>query len=334
MKNIFYALLAVMVVLLLGAGCQQVKKANTEPPPTIKIGVQDSSMAALVFLAKEKGYFVDEGVDVQIVKYPSGKKALEGMFNKEVCMATVADVPVVFESFNRNDFKIIASIADSDSSIWIVARKDANINKPSDLRGKKIGVQKLSGTHLFLGSFLSKNFIQDDSVEIVYGESAGLVDALKSGEVDAISGRNPQTFQAKLALGKENTSEFFDSEIYNMNFVLVASLDISDQQPEFVKAIVSALVRAEDFAKNNPEQSKNFLVKELGGGRGEEVANDFERLKLRVSLSQALLLSFENIDRWLIRSRFVEQKKIPNVLSFIYDTALESVKPEAVTIIK
>jgi len=95
-----------------------------------------------------------------------------------------------------------------------------------------------------------------------------------------------------------------------------------------------ALVRAEDFAKNNPEQSKNFLVKELGGGRGEEVANDFERLKLRVSLSQALLLSFENIDRWLIRSRFVEQKKIPNVLSFIYDTALESVKPEAVTIIK
>lgn len=318
----------------MGGGCQQVKETPLAQLPKVKIGVQDNLAVALIFLAKEKGYFVDEGVDVEIVRYPSGKKALEGMFNKEVQLATVADVPVALESFNRDDFKIISSISTSDESAWIVARKDRGINQPPDLRGKKVGVQKISGTHFFLSTFLSENFIKENEVEIVYKESAQLVDALVSGEVDAISGRNPFALQSKSALGGENITELFNPDVYSQEYILVALSEVVGGQPNLLDGIVRALARSENFIKNDPNWSKAVLVKALGGDRSEEVEEDFGRFNFRLSLGQALLMSLENIGGWLINRGFVEQKETPNILLFVYESPLESVKPEAVTIIK
>ena len=65
----------------------------------------------------KKGYFENEGLDLTIKEYGSGKAATESILNGEVDISTVADMPVVFNSFSREDFCIISTFASSYDSI-------------------------------------------------------------------------------------------------------------------------------------------------------------------------------------------------------------------------
>ena len=81
-------------------------------------------------------FFAEEGVNVRIVdKYPSGKRTLQGLLDGEVTVAPTAEAPIVFRSFERGDFAIVATIGSSDNEPKIIARKDSGIEKPEDLRG-------------------------------------------------------------------------------------------------------------------------------------------------------------------------------------------------------
>ena len=96
----------------------------------ITIGVEQSSLLALMMIAEDQGMFSKQGVDVAVKYYTTGKLALGGMFSGEVEFATPAETPIVFTSFERMDFSIVATIGSSDNDQAIIARKDRGIQKP------------------------------------------------------------------------------------------------------------------------------------------------------------------------------------------------------------
>jgi NitT/TauT family transport system substrate-binding protein len=81
------------------------------PSTSIRPGIQSSTICALPLIAAEKDFFRKQGVDADIKHYPSGKLALMGMFAGEVDMAAVADMPIMSNSFKRNDFAVFGQIA-------------------------------------------------------------------------------------------------------------------------------------------------------------------------------------------------------------------------------
>lgn len=66
--------------------------------------------------------FSDAGLDVVLRPYPTGKMALGAMFAGEVDVATVAETPVMFNSFTRNDFAVIATFTSSNDDCKVIAR--------------------------------------------------------------------------------------------------------------------------------------------------------------------------------------------------------------------
>jgi len=96
----------------------------------VTLGLARESLAALAMIAQARGFFSQAGLDVQIKEYKSGQLALAGFLAGESDLATTADIPIVFESLQRQDFGIIATIGSSDNEPRVIARKDRGVNLP------------------------------------------------------------------------------------------------------------------------------------------------------------------------------------------------------------
>ena len=298
----------------------------------ITIGLDQNPLMALIMIAEDQGFFSKQGLDATLKYYASGKLALNGMFSGEVELAMPAETPIVFSSFERMDFSIIAAIGSSDNESKIVARKDSGIQKPGNLRGKRIATQEASAVHFFLHSFLIKNGLSEKHIKVSFKDPDELVPALANGEIDAFSMREPYVSRAKTLL-RNNILIFEEPGLYLKTYNLVAFNAFIKDRPQAVKSVLQALIKSEEFAKKYPEHAQR-IVSAKTGIKASEIADLWPDLRLEVSLEQSLLTSLENEARWAIRNKLTDRKKIPNYLNFIYLDALEAVKPKGVTIIR
>lgn len=298
----------------------------------VKLGFTHESLEALIIIAEDQGFFSQQGLDITISEYASGKLALEAMFRGEIDVAPVAETPVVFNSFKRQDFSVIATIGAADDQMKIIARKDSGIQKPADLRGKRIVTQRASAAHIFLHLFLINNGLSEKDVEISFKKAVELPEAIGSGEVDAISMKEPIIGKAKALLG-DNAVIFNPRGIYYKTFNLVAFNSFIEKKPEVSNRILSALIKAEDFTNKYPDRALSIFL-EAPGVSTSEVRKQWPTVDLHVSLDQWFLLELEDEARWAITNNLTDKTEVPNYLNFIYINGLQKIKPEAVTIIR
>ncbi|KKK51926.1 hypothetical protein LCGC14_3110050, partial [marine sediment metagenome] len=99
--------------------------------------------------------FEEEGIDLEIKQFGSGKASFLAMLKGEsVDISAVADTPIVFSSFNREDFQILAGMYTSYDD-KVIARKDKGINSIADLQGKKVGLTKGTNAQFVLDLLLN-----------------------------------------------------------------------------------------------------------------------------------------------------------------------------------
>ena len=192
------------MLLVTVAGC-----GRNAPPPVEKI-IIGSAMTihnSPVWIAEKKGYFREEGLNVEIREFESGRTALRTMLSAEgIDIVTAAQTPVVFNSFTRNDYAIIGNMVYSDKDMKMLARRDRKISTPSDLKGKTVGVTAGSSGHFFLSLFLAYNGLQMADVKTVDIEATRLPQALIDGQVDAIATWEPHIYKARKVLGDRSPS--------------------------------------------------------------------------------------------------------------------------------
>jgi ABC-type nitrate/sulfonate/bicarbonate transport system substrate-binding protein len=299
----------------------------------VTMGISATSLLpSLVHIADENGYFLEEGVDMEVKGYPTGKDALVATLNGEIEMGTVADTPIVFNSFKRNDFAVFATILDSAQHAKALARKDRGISSPQDLIGKKIGTTIGTTAHFSMVTFFIINSLDIDDVEIVNMKPKEMIDAIVGGDVDAIFAWEPNIYNAQESLGDNGV--LLPSDVgYEQTFNLISKNDFIENNPELLKKILRALVKAEEFAKDNQEESIDIIASRLETNR-EIIDELWEDYQFRVSLSQTLIVTLEDEGRWYIKSNLTDATSVPNYLDYIYTDALEEVDESKVTIIK
>ncbi len=266
-KDVFVYLVMFLVVIGMLTGChnQQGQENSGDfkgARESVSIALPEPPPNWLTIIAAEQGFFSRNGLDVTTKYYPSGKRSLLGMFKGDVNIATVAKVPVVFNSFERQDFSIISAIGSSNNDNKIVARKDSGIQKPDDLRGKRIATQKASTSHFLLHLFLVKNGILEKEIEISFMKVEELPGALERGKVDAISTREP-FFSEAIDLLRDKAIAFTEPGLFNKTFVLVAFKDFISKKPHVIRRILSAIIQAEEFVRIHPEQANVILRNEI-----------------------------------------------------------------------
>ena len=335
LKFVRVAATLVLAAGLITSGCDSDDSPGTpaqrEP---IRYGLTQQSMSALGIVACDANFFSREGLDAEITEYVSGKRALQALLDGEVDAITTAGIPIVFASLTRRDFRIVAGLASLTTNVErIVARKDRGIVTPADLQGRKVATQRGSAVHFFLHMFLVKYGLTERDIDLTFMKAEELPGALIRGEIDAFSMREPYVGRATKALG--NDAIVFEAPgVYYRTDYLVVSEELIRTRPEAVEKMIRALVRAEQFAKQDPSRLVSVVAARLGAENESVVRRELAQTRLDVGLGQSLLTCLENGANWAIATGLTEQTDVPNYLEFIYLDAIESVKPEAVTIIR
>jgi len=334
MKKTISILVAVVMVVatVVGAGCAGVEK-SAGPLEKVTIGINATSLlSTLVHIAEEKGYFLEEGIDAEIRGYLTGKAALAALFNGEVDVATVAETPIVVNSFDRNDFALFVTIVDSAQHLKALARKDRNINAPQDLIGKKVATTIGTTAHLFTVTFFTLNGLDTADVEIVDLKPGEMVEAIANGDVDAIFAWEPNISRAQEILG-DNAIALPSVVGYPAKFNLASKNDFIENNPELITRIIRALAKVEEFTESNRQESIAIIASRLETDT-EDIARIWNIYRFRLSLSQSLIIALEDAAKWAIENDLTSATEVPNYLDYIYMDALEEVKPEAISIIR
>ncbi len=330
MKKAVFILIAVVMTVATATGCVQEQK-YTGPVEKITVAIGTGPVTSLIHIAFENGYFTNEGLDVVIQQHPSGKAAFNALVEGEADLATAAETPIMFAIMRGEKIGILATISSSEKNKMIVARKDKGVSIPNDLKGKRIGVTVGSSGDYFMDSFLIMHGISRDEVQVINVGSNAIVDALTSGEVDAVSTWNPYISILQKGLG-DNAVTFSGEGIYRETFNIATKQDFANENPETIKKVLRALIKAEEFCEENPDEAQEIIADKIGMDRA--ALNElWELYDFKVTLDQSLLVELEAEARWAIKNNLTDATEVPNYLDYIYLDALEEVKPEAVGII-
>ncbi|WP_040336394.1 ABC transporter substrate-binding protein [Candidatus Magnetobacterium casense] len=326
----------VVVVLIISVIITSVKYKRPDKPIEVTekavIGVSLEPITALVMIAEENGYFLKNGLDMTVRYYEGGNVAIRDMFEGKIDFTTVADNMVVFNSFKRQDFSVVATIGTSDNEPRIVGRKDRGILGRTDLRGKRMATVKGTGVHYFLYLFLLKHGMSEDDIRLSLKDPTDAFKTFTEGDVDAISTREPFVTQAVEALG-DNAVVFEEPRLLIKNYDIVATNALLSKRPGAVKKMLKALIQAEEFATTNQQQAVSIVSKRVGLETAVVMHLLYE-MKWKVFLEQSMLTRFEGMAQWMIKDKIVDSQEMPNYIELIHMDSLLSVKPEAVTVIR
>ena len=325
-------LIVLVIIGISVGGCQEKPEEYTGSVEKITVAIGTGPVTSLIHIAFIKSYFENEGLDFVLQQHQSGKSAFNAVVEGEADLATAAETPIMLAIMRGEKIYILATISSTEKNKMIVARKDKGVSIPNDLKGKKIGVSVGTNAEFFMDSFLIMHGISRDEVEVINVESNAIVDTLTSGEVDAVSTWNPYINILQKGLG-DNGVTFSGEGIYRETFNLVTKQDFANENPETIKKILRALVKADEFIEENSDEAREIVADRIGMDRAT-LSELWELYNFKVTLDQYLLVTLEDETRWAIKNKLTDKTEVPNYLDYIYMDALEEVKPEAVGIIR
>jgi NitT/TauT family transport system substrate-binding protein len=230
----------VSVLVLFGA-CKKKNQENF----VLNIGYGGSLCEAPIHLAYELGYFKEEGLDVELIKIPSGSSAFDALTAGRIdaCFALLASI--IPPLSNGLPAKITTGLH-TGCDVTLV-KPNSGIKKPEDLKGKKIGVPSMTTSPIIY----TKRVLADHGIDIrpeasevefaVYNNS-DLPLILSNGDVDAIAVNEPLASIASNAYGYV---ALFDSAVdkpYSEQYCCIGY--VSDKLVEKHRDIAEKFTRA------------------------------------------------------------------------------------------
>jgi ABC-type nitrate/sulfonate/bicarbonate transport system substrate-binding protein len=286
--------------------------------------------SALLYVAQEKGFFLDQGIEMTGQPMATGKQALDLMLQDKVDLSIVADLPLVFSVAKGHKPMVLATVFRDHGGIAVVARRDRGITSPGDLRGKRVGVTFGTSTQFFFDAFLMERQIPTDSVTLVDLKFEELADAIINGQVDAACTWDPALGKLQEAL-KDQGLTFDSSNQYTYRLQLVASEKYLLGHKDQVRRFLAALAQAEAYIAKHPAEAR-ILIQQGTGMNDVAMKRGYDLGEIGLLLDQGLLLALDDQTRWAMKRGVVKSGPVPNYLDNLYLDALKTVKPEAVTL--
>ena len=235
--------------------------------PKLRVGYVPEPAHGLYFVAKEKGYFKEEGVDVELFQFGSAAEGVAAVKAGKLDVGTFGTTaPLLFIS-KGSDFTFIGGMMINGQAIIARPERVAELSG-KDLKvfkGKKIGLVKLStGDVVFKGALKKAGIDYKKDVNFVeFGTPAAVVEAVKKGAVDAGLVWPPHFSLAEKHSGLKVAhyiSEFYPNYTCCRIFAPTAKVTAD---PETYRKFLVALIRAYKFYRINENETVGIYTKSL-----------------------------------------------------------------------
>ena len=229
-----------------------------------------------LLVARDEGFFRDEGLDVEILTTPGSgqhnsddralkddifKRTMEALYDQGQCdqfrMCEWGIMKRAVESTQENKLRTakIVALGSAMSSFAIVVDPRSGIYEPEQLKNEPIAVSQFNGSHFTMLKMM-EGFIKRDEIKIAnHGTHHQRLDALKAGKVKAASLQEPWISVAEaqgcrvIIESRSTRSEAAGDEM---------------DGPTLAK-MFRAEARAAEAIQNNPEKYAHYVLEEAGG---------------------------------------------------------------------
>ncbi|MFZ4480135.1 MAG: ABC transporter substrate-binding protein [Rhodoferax sp.] len=303
-----------------------VSLAAAEP---LRIALSITPLSLPFYVAQSQGYLAAEGLQVKITDVIGGHRTLQQVFDGNADLATSSEAVVMFNSFKRKDFAVIATFVTSDDDVRLVTRAGSGIVRPSQLAHKRVATVIGAASHYFLDTSLIFSGVDPKTVQTRNLQPEAMAEALEKGEVDAIAIWEPHPYQALTKI--TDAAVLPKSGGYLLSFNLIISKKLQGVRDDDLVKLLRALDRAQNFIEAEPVKAKAVLRDRL---QADQKFMDYlwPRYKYRLSLNQSLLTTMEGQARWARQEGYVKSDQSPNYLDFIYAAPLRRVRAASVNI--
>lgn len=246
-------IVAVATIVMAGFAAVLLSRALRVDEPPLRIAINAWPGYEFATLAREKGFFAEEGVEVEILELSSLSDSRRAFERGQVdgFFATLVEVLVAREIAGRPSQ--IAMVTDwSDGADVIMSR--AGVGSVEELRGKRIGVETDSVNAIVLARALERHGLHLSDVHVVPCPQLRMRAALEAGEVDAVVTYPPFSLEVASVPGAKQV--FSTREIPNeIVDVLAVAQAVTETRAEAVEGFKRAFFRAQEYAKQQPAEA-------------------------------------------------------------------------------
>jgi NitT/TauT family transport system substrate-binding protein len=268
--------LVAVVVLLAGLGSGAPRASWAAEKVTVGIAGVGLMVYLPTALAKSKGYFAEEGLDVEILDIKGGgSQAASALIGGSVDFSANAIDHAIKAKVQKKDLVAVHSHVRLPVMGLVVANKyKGEIKSLADLKGRPVGVTSPgSQTHMVLGFLLAKSGVKADEVKIIGAGGNTMPLAIEKDSVHAGMMVDP-FFTVFLKQGKgyalvdmfttRGTLDAMGGEVQGTT--LLTRPDVIAKRPATVQKMVNALVKANKvITSSSGEELARSLPRELAG---------------------------------------------------------------------
>ena len=211
-------------------------------------------------MAKEKGFFAEEGIDAKLIAADGETRKLG--LSKGTYALTNSDFQFFQAIENGVDIKIVDGI--HIGCIKVLVKKGSPYKKASDLRGKKIAVDEIGGTpHQAASLWLEANGVSaiNDVQFLPYADGNLALEALERGQVEAVSLWDPLGSLAAVDGRADVLMDLATDPVFAGRyccFYYVSGI-LLEKEPGKIKALLRALEQAHAWISEHPEETVELM---------------------------------------------------------------------------
>jgi NitT/TauT family transport system substrate-binding protein len=232
--------------------------ANIEKPK-IAIGVGGKSLLYYLPLtiAEKKGYFKEQGLDVEILDFAGGSKSLQALIGGSVDVVAGAYEHTIRMQAKGQDIRATIELG-RFPAIVVAVKKGVKYDTPADFKGMKIGVTAPgSSTNMMMNFVLAKAGLTPQDVSFIgVGSAASAVASVRNGQLDAVSHLEPVITMLErsgdIRVLYDTRTEAGTRELFggsNPAAVIYTKKSFMDSNPNTMQAVVNAEYKALQWMK-------------------------------------------------------------------------------------
>jgi len=253
-------ILILCLILVLAVSCG--KSKNNQKIKIVLDWVPNTNHTGL-YVAKDLGYFKEEGLDVEIVQPPEGSTtALIGAGGAEFGISFQDTLAKSFAKESPVPVTAVAAILQHNTS-GIISLKEKGIDSPKKLEGKKYATWEDNIEQAILKKLVTDDKGDFSKVKLIPYTITDVVTGLKT-DVDAVwvyyAWDGIATERAGLQTNFLKIRDYGE-ELDYYSPVIIGNNDFLKKNPEIAKKVLKAIKKGYEYAMKNPEESAKILVK-------------------------------------------------------------------------
>jgi ABC-type nitrate/sulfonate/bicarbonate transport system substrate-binding protein len=267
------AILFSILVMLCAAAIRPAFSADAEKLTRVRMGLAARSTTTMpYFVARERGFFREEGLDAELIIMQAIQTIQATMGNSTQFASATGSA--VSSAVSGADIRVILAVTDQPSFDLIV---QPNITSVQQLRGKKIGTGGVGSLAEILARriLLANNMRPEEVTILATGPSHMTYLSLKAKVIDAAPLQMPLTFTAQDEGFRKLVSA---ADVYrSVQGGLATTKAMLTEQPELVTKVVRAMMKAVRLIKSDRKYAIEFLK-----GPWVDLGKDSEKVAERV----------------------------------------------------